>query len=72
VHNAVVKHLLERAYELAKSGNCVSSAQIVQALRRERYEAVDLHLAGAGLRRELNKLCREARAPKPNPEAAPL
>ncbi len=54
--------IVERAYQLAKSGQFISIAQIRGRLRSEGYnsELVRLTLGGAALRRELKQLCDEA------------
>lgn len=45
---------VERAFELARSGPCDSVGQIRLQLRRERHDAVDSHLSGSAIRRQLN------------------
>jgi len=55
-----VPNLFERAYALAKTGDFSNTSEIARQLSREGFEAVELHLAGASIRRELNRLCREA------------
>jgi hypothetical protein len=58
-------HTLERAFELARTGDCTSVEDIRKRLKAEQYSQVDAHLAGASVRRQLLDLCREARgAPK--------
>ena len=54
-------HILERAFELAKTGECVSIDDIRRRLKSERYSQVDAHLAGSTVRRQLLDLCKEAR-----------
>ena len=46
-------HTVERAFELARSGECASMADIRSQLRRERREQVDLHLSGRLIRKQL-------------------
>jgi hypothetical protein len=53
--------LLERAFDLARSGRFASVADIRLALKRERFEQVEAHLAGPSLARQLRGLCEEAR-----------
>lgn len=55
-------HILERAFELAKAGDCASIDDIRRRLKAEQYSQVDAHLAGATVRRQLLDLCREARS----------
>jgi hypothetical protein len=54
-------HTLERAFELARTGDCTSVDDIRKRLKAEQYSQVDAHLAGASVRRQLLDLCREAR-----------
>lgn len=52
-------HTVERAFELARSGECASMADIRCRLRRERREQVDLHLAGRLIREQLRQALAE-------------
>jgi hypothetical protein len=52
---------LERAFQLARSGEFSSTAEIRTRLKRERCEAVDAHLQGPSINRQLRLLCEEAR-----------
>jgi hypothetical protein len=51
---------IERAYELARSGSCRKLTDVVATLKRERYDSVDAHLAGASIRQELRRLWEAA------------
>ena len=51
---------VERAFELARSGACASLPSIVAALKEERHEAVDAHLAGPSIRKDLRRLWEAA------------
>jgi hypothetical protein len=51
--------IIERAFELARSGKIPSVDELIRKLKRERYDLVEAHIA-AGLRRELRTLYREA------------
>ena len=53
---------LERAFILARSGSCGSVGDIRQALKRERFDQVDAHLAGHSIGRQLRAICEEAQA----------
>ena len=53
---------LERAYELARTGPCVSVDEIRTQLKRERFEAVDGHLHGSVIVAQLRALCRQKKA----------
>jgi hypothetical protein len=52
---------LERAFDLARSGACQSVQDIRLALKRERFDNVEAHLAGPSLARQLRALCEAAR-----------
>ena len=52
---------LERAFQLARSGECASTAEIRIRLKRERCDAVDALLQGPSINRQLRLLCEEAR-----------
>ena len=54
--------IVERAFELARSGQVPNIDQLVMKLKHERVlEQVESHLAGSEtLRRQLNEICRNA------------
>lgn len=58
---------IERAFELARSGSCHNVQEIALRLKREQHDAVEAHLAGQSIRRELRRLCQEARAGSAQP-----
>ena len=47
------RNIIQRAFELARSGNCRSLRDIQQKLKAERYEAVEAHLSGSTIRKQL-------------------
>lgn len=49
---------LERAFELAKSGSLRTVTELIIQLRREGYSAVNAHLDGYGIRKQLKELMR--------------
>ena len=51
---------IERAFELAKSGQCRGISEIIRHLPAEDREAVEAHLSEPGARRELILICSEA------------
>jgi hypothetical protein len=51
---------VERAFELARSGRCDSLPAIAAALKDERHEAVDAHLAGPSIRKDLKRVWEKA------------
>jgi hypothetical protein len=53
-------NLLERAFELAATGEYSTVTQIRFALRKEGYEAVEPQLVGPMVRRQLRSLMDEA------------
>jgi hypothetical protein len=53
---------LERAFTLARSGRFASVNDIRVALRRERFDQVEAHLAGFSIAKQLRGLCNQARA----------
>ena len=54
-------NIMERAYELARSGVFGEIEPLAVQLKREGYERVDMHLRGfSSLRRDLTRLCRLA------------
>jgi hypothetical protein len=53
-------HILERAFELARSGKCVDASEISRQLKREGFTQVDEHLSAPSVRRQLRDLCKEA------------
>lgn len=54
---------LERAFALARSGRFASVNEIRLALKRERYDQVEAHLAGQAIAKQLRALCEAAQAP---------
>jgi hypothetical protein len=53
---------LERAYELARSGECKGVGEIRQRLKTEGYDNIAGQLYGSTVTRALNGLCAAARA----------
>jgi hypothetical protein len=56
-----MRGLIQRAFELAASGEYANVTQISEQLSKEGYVAVRGHLEGTSLRRQLSKACRNAR-----------
>ncbi len=56
---------LERAFVLACSGAFASVGEIRQALKRERFDQVEAHLAGSSINKQLRALCEAARRSPP-------
>jgi hypothetical protein len=46
---------VERAFELARMGSHKEISDIVATLKRERHDAVEAHLAGPSIRKELRR-----------------
>ena len=55
--------VLERAFELARSGRCPNLDDLRRRLQQEGYHGVEEHLRGTTLRRQLRALIQDA-APK--------
>lgn len=54
--------IIERAFELARSGACHNVSEVGLQLKRERFDSVEAHLAGTSIRRELRQLCSIGKA----------
>ena len=54
---------IERAIQLAKSGEFARIGEIRPALRRESFQGVGGHLSGLGVRRQVAALIHLARQP---------
>lgn len=52
---------LRRAFELADGGRCANITDIRKPLCRERCDAVDAHLSGTGLKKQLLERIDKAR-----------
>jgi hypothetical protein len=52
--------IVERAYELARSGEFVNVVEICQRLKSEGYSEISQHFDGAAIRADLVKICGEA------------
>ena len=53
---------IERAFAIAKGGTCRNMAELRIALKRERCERVEEHLAGKSLSAQLQRLMKSALA----------
>jgi hypothetical protein len=63
VHNSGMDErltTLERAFQLAKSGDCASVTQIRERLKKEGYSDWQSHTKGPSIRAQLNSLCAQA------------
>ncbi len=61
--------ILERAFELARSGSCASTGDIKQRLKKEGFGQVEDHLSPPSISRQLRNLCVEARRAGPVADA---
>jgi hypothetical protein len=52
---------IKRAFELARSGECQSIQELKKRLSSERHSAVEQHLAGLSIRKQLNGIIAERR-----------
>ena len=57
-------NVIERAYQLARTGEFAKVEHIERRLTREGYTSVADHLGGKMMRRELNDMMRSARREK--------
>ena len=55
--------VVERAFELAQSGQCHGVDDIRRRLKEEQFSAIDEHLAGPSLKRQLADICTKACRP---------
>jgi hypothetical protein len=62
---------IERAYQLAESGDCRTVGDIKQKLQAEGHERVQENLYGASLTGALRKLCQQHYVPSGDEAAAP-
>ncbi|MDF2114766.1 hypothetical protein PY365_04220 [Roseiarcaceae bacterium H3SJ34-1] len=52
--------VIERAFELARSGTCRHPTDVRLRLRMEGFSHVDLFISGPSLEADLNRLCHTA------------
>ena len=57
------QHTLERAFQLARSGGVQSLDELRRTLKAEGYEAVEGHLAGSAIRKQLTQIIAAAAQP---------
>ncbi len=57
--------IIERAFQLARSGAFTDLQSLSKRLEQERYESVRAHLSGRSIQRQLRKLMEEALAEAP-------
>jgi hypothetical protein len=53
---ATLMNIIERAFQLARAGECRNPKELEQRLKWEGYEAVAAHLGSASLRKQLREL----------------
>ena len=53
---------LERAFALARSGECAGVVDIRARLKAERFDLIEAHLQGPAINKQLRRLCQEAQA----------
>ena len=54
------RNIFERAFELARGGGCQSMDDIRRKLKAEKFDAVDGHLAGPTIARQLKAAIKSA------------
>lgn len=62
----MTEHIIERAFELARSGECRRMADIHQQLRSEGFTQIQAYLGGRSIKDQLNKLMAEAQPRVPD------
>lgn len=62
---------IERAYELARSGECRTLSDVKQRLSADGHDRIQEHLYGSTVSAALRKLCQAHYVPKPDEAAAP-
>ena len=66
----IERQVLERAFELARSGRFLSTKELLKALAAEGYAKGDAHLQSPSVRLQLRRLCAAARAGERHTESA--
>ena len=62
-------HVVERAYQLARTQNFLNTGDVVKALSGEGYSGAEIsHFQGSSIRSDLNRICK---MPKAEIEATP-
>ena len=56
--------LVERAFDIAKKGECGSASAVAEKLKAEGFAGglIERHLEGPSIRTQFSTLCREAQA----------
>ena len=49
-------HLIERAFQIARSGDCTTMECVKRQLRGEGYSSVEAHFGGASFRKQLRDI----------------
>ena len=57
------QNIFERAFELARGGQCRSVEDIRRKLKAERFDSVEGHLAGGTIKKQLGEALKLAAAP---------
>ena len=52
--------IVERAFALARSGECDGVSDVRRRLKDEQLSSIDAHLAGPSIKRQLSQLCSQA------------
>jgi hypothetical protein len=62
---------IERAYELARSGECRTLSEVKQQLSADGHDRIQEHLYGSTVSAALRKLCQAHYVPKADEDAVP-
>lgn len=55
------QRVIERAFQIARSSECLNLTELSKKLRQEGFSHVDEHLSGAGTRKQLRVLIAASR-----------
>jgi hypothetical protein len=56
-------HVVERAYQLARTNDCLNTGDVVKALSGEGYSGAEIsHFQGSSIRADLNRICKMPKA----------
>ena len=65
-------HVVERAYQLARSPDCLNTGDVVKALSGEGYSGAEIsHFQGSSIRADLNRICKMPKPDAANAETEP-
>jgi phage regulator Rha-like protein len=63
------RNTIQRAFEIAASGEVRTFDELRRKLQAERYEAVEAHLAGTAIRKQLKEIIASSLLARPQAQA---